>query len=403
MGIEIMNLNKLKKQYTNLLNDIEFDELDLGLKKPNIFKVLSISKKEIRHSNFLAWLLDPNESHKLGGVFLKRFLREVFSSNRFQDIDQIAVEGLELSTTKVLREWSNIDILINVDGVIICVENKVVSKEHSNQLERYKKIVENQFPSHKKTFVYLTPDGIDSETESDYYHPIGYDFIVESLEKILEVYEFSLNEIVKHYISDYIETIKREIMGSDKLIETAQKIYENHRDLFDFIIENKPHPSDRLIPILSKEINERGWVLGSCNSKYLRFYPNEIKDLIYINKIKNGWKNRESFLMEIVVYPPTQKIVFKPVIAPCDENYDEKKIDVMLREIEGFREPKGKQWLVNYQQNFNFDYNEIPELTDDEIKTKISPVLDKITPAVNKVKNKFLENSKMLLKMKGNK
>ena len=331
MGIEIMNLNKLKKQYTNLLNDIEFDELDLGLKKPNIFKVLSISKKEIRHSNFLAWLLDPNESHKLGGVFLKRFLREVFSSNRFQDIDQIAVEGLELSTTRVLREWSNIDILINVDGVIICVENKVVSKEHSNQLERYKKIVENQFPSHKKTFVYLTPDGIDSETESDYYHPIGYDFIVESLEKILEVYEFSLNERVKHYISDYIETIKREIMGSDKLIETAQKIYENHRELFDFIIENKPHPSDRLIPILSKEINERGWVLGSCNSKYLRFYPNEIKDLIYINKIKNGWKNRESFLMEIVVYPPTQKIVFKPVIAPCDENYDEKKIDVMLR------------------------------------------------------------------------
>ena len=77
MGIEIMNLNKLKKQYTNLLNDIEFVELYLGLKKPNIFKVLSISKKEIRHSNFLAWLLDPSESHKLGGVFLKRFLREV--------------------------------------------------------------------------------------------------------------------------------------------------------------------------------------------------------------------------------------------------------------------------------------------------------------------------------------
>ena len=27
----------------------------------------------------------------------------------------------------------------------------------------------------------------------------------------------------------------------------------------------------------------------------------------------------------------------------------------MLREIEGFKEPKGKQWLVNYQQNIKFD------------------------------------------------
>ena len=67
-----MNLNSVKKQYNNLLNDIEFDELDLGLKKPNIFQILSITRAEIRHSNFLAWLLDPNESHKLGGLFLEK-------------------------------------------------------------------------------------------------------------------------------------------------------------------------------------------------------------------------------------------------------------------------------------------------------------------------------------------
>ena len=72
-----MNLPNLKKKYSALINDIQFDELDLGLKQPNIFKVLGASKAEIRHSNFLAWLLDPNESHNLGGVFLKRFLRNL--------------------------------------------------------------------------------------------------------------------------------------------------------------------------------------------------------------------------------------------------------------------------------------------------------------------------------------
>ena len=155
----------------------------------------------------------------------------------------------------------------------------------------------------------------------------------------------------------------------------------------------------------TKAIEERGWVLGSCTGgKYLRFYTPEIKDLIYFNKNKkNGWKNRESFLMEFVIYPPNKKLIFKPVIAPSDDSYDVKKIDFMLREIDGFKEPKGKQWLVNYQQNVRFDFEEIPELTDDEIKTKVNSFLDKISPIIDKITNKFLENSDMLLKMKVNK
>lgn len=35
----------------------------------NIFDALGIVHAELRHSNFLAWLLDPGESHGLGGVF----------------------------------------------------------------------------------------------------------------------------------------------------------------------------------------------------------------------------------------------------------------------------------------------------------------------------------------------
>ena len=38
----------------------------------------------------------------------------------------------------------------------------------------------------------------------------------------------------------------------------------------------------------------------------------------------------------LIVYPPNKKLVFKPVIAPSDDNYDVKKLDSMLREIEGF-------------------------------------------------------------------
>ena len=68
-----MTDERLKELYSNLLNDVDFDKLDLGLKNPNIFSILRISRNEIRHSNFLCWLLDPNQSHGLGDIFLKRF------------------------------------------------------------------------------------------------------------------------------------------------------------------------------------------------------------------------------------------------------------------------------------------------------------------------------------------
>ena len=393
-----MTLTELKKKYSALINDIQFDELDLGLKQPNIFKVLGATRAEIRHSNFLAWLLDPNESHNLGGVFLKRFLREVFSSDRFDNIDEIAVAGLDLSKTKVLREWNFIDILIEVDGIVICIENKVGTQEHSDQLARYKKVVNNQYKNHKKTFVFLTPEGLQSSSES--YHPISYNFVVESLERVLEISGASINEKVKSYIKDYIVTIKREIMGTDKLTLTAINIYENHRELFDFIIEHRPEPVDRLREVFSALIEDKGWVIGSSSKSYLRFLTPKIKDHIYINKGSNGWKHRESYLLELELYPNTNKITFRSVIAPSDEAYDTWKLEAILKTIDGFKAPKGKKWLTNYSENTKFNYNEIPELTDEELSKILIKFLDKISPVVQKIEDKFIENSVSLLELK---
>ena len=142
-----MDSKKLKLLYDELLNDIDFDELELGLGNPNIFEILKVDKLEIRHSNFLSWLLNPMGSHKIGNVFLKRFLREVFSSDKFKNIDQIDVEGMDLSNVKILREWNNIDVLIKVGKIIVCIENKFLSKEDPNQLLKYKNIIESHFPN----------------------------------------------------------------------------------------------------------------------------------------------------------------------------------------------------------------------------------------------------------------
>ena len=396
-----MEIQQLKKEYDFLLKNEDFDKLDLGLKNPNIFQILKISKNEIRHSNFLSWLLDPEGSHKLGDIFLKRFLREVFSSDKFFDIDQVDVEGMDLSKVEVLREWKNIDVLIILSDVVVCIENKVYSKEHSNQLKRYKEIIENQFPKHKKTYVYLNPDGDSSESETEQFQPISYDFIVESLERIVSVFGESMNPNVKNYIKDYTTTIKREIMGTDQLTELSKKIYQNHKELFDFIFEHKPDIVDNLNLIMKDELNKRGWLLGSENKYYIRFLTEPIKDLIYYNTdTKNGWNKRESFLFEIQIQPSTNKLIFKTVISPSDSKYNVERLQDVLLEIEGFRKPYGQKWLVNYDKKEKFIYDDVETNSEEELRKSINDFYDKIIPIINKVENKLVENSNELMKMK---
>ena len=396
-----MNSTLLKSHYDKLLKDEDFDKLDLGLKNPNIFQILRISKNEIRHSNFLSWLLDPNESHKLGDIFLKRFLREVFSSDKFGNIDQVDVEGMDLTKVTINREWKNIDILIVLENVVVCIENKVLSKEHSNQLMRYREIIESNYPNHKQTFVFLTPEGDTSESESETYEPISYEFIVNSLERIVSVYGESLNQQVKNYIKDYTTIIKRELMGTDKLTELSKKIYQNHKELFDFIIEHKPDVLDDLSLIMKEELRQRGWILGSENKYYVRFLTPKIKDLVYYNnQTKNGWKKRESFLFEIVLYPSTNKLVFKTVLSPYDSSYNSKRLEEMIREIKGSKDSKGNKWLINHDLKQSFNFEDTYNLEEGEIREIINKFYDKITPLIQKIEDKFIEHQSELLKMK---
>ena len=60
-------------------------------------------------------------------------------------------------------------------------------------------------------------------------------------------------------IKDYINAINRDIMGSDNLTDLARKIYSNHKELLDFILESRPDLTlevrDLLIQIIVRIFN----------------------------------------------------------------------------------------------------------------------------------------------------
>jgi hypothetical protein len=52
----------------------ELERLEGLLHRFNFFETIGFVGQELMHSRFLAFLLDPNQSHGLGVLFLKRFL-----------------------------------------------------------------------------------------------------------------------------------------------------------------------------------------------------------------------------------------------------------------------------------------------------------------------------------------
>ncbi len=59
-----------------LVEDSDFRRLRKLLDRFNIFEAIGVVRQELRHSDLLAFFLDPKGSHGLGDAFVKRLLQE---------------------------------------------------------------------------------------------------------------------------------------------------------------------------------------------------------------------------------------------------------------------------------------------------------------------------------------
>ena len=67
---------KQKQALLKLLTSEDFAELPaISNSKFNIFQALKLQNNEVKHSNFLGWLLTPFENHNLMDCFLKELLK----------------------------------------------------------------------------------------------------------------------------------------------------------------------------------------------------------------------------------------------------------------------------------------------------------------------------------------
>ena len=104
---------------------------------------IGIADIERVHTNTIAWIISDSCRAITKNDKIK-FLSEFIGLNKDDFIETIH------------DETGSIDLLIETNNTIIALENKFKSSQHSNQLERYRKRINELCSKKEKLYIFLT-------------------------------------------------------------------------------------------------------------------------------------------------------------------------------------------------------------------------------------------------------
>ncbi len=381
-------LMKLEKLLIDI-NKSEFAKLTkVGF---NMFDVLKISRTEIRHSNVLAWLLDPRESHGFGKKILSNLNSHIVENKLCESNKVFDILMMDYSDVVVYREWKNIDILIisKKEKYIICIENKIDSQDHDNQLDKYYETLNKNFPDYSKAFLYLTPDGVSPQNDKyEVWGCISYETVIDIIER--ELSELHTDSDLYRFIKSYLEILRREIMKDIEVVALCQKIYKEHKEALDLIFENRPDKLLELSEFLRawcRKMNDEGKIIfveKKSSKSYMRFRTQKMDEFLPKTPGKlSGWGTENHYFYEISSYWDNNgKLVSNMQLSFSSTNLDSENLkryeDIINKRCKGNLKPNW-QWKTVFKAEdaLNFEQDDVfPE--NPQIDNDIFKALDKM-------------------------
>ena len=262
----------------------------------NIFDALGVARAEIRHSNFLAWLLDPAESHGQGALFLKAILMDLLAQTppELRPFSPVHLDGAELRGVDIRREWQNIDILIACEDpkFVIAIENKIDASAY-NPFNEYEKAVREAYPHRKPMFLFLTTQG-DAPPDED-WAPYSYADIHRVLNRVRRTNATAIGDDVLAFLDHYLRLIGSRFMDDPKIDELCQRIYKNHRQAVQLILERAASFKSEIIAYLERVVSaDERWTIVHRTPSSLYFMPTEWRE--FLPPIGRGFKNKRFWI-----------------------------------------------------------------------------------------------------------
>ena len=263
MNDEKVDINRVRELMTSYHKSIT--QVRRFYERPSYMGLLNVGRKELPHSSFVSWLFDSatfNQScpdspimHLLD-IAVKRAnqQKKIGDNNAISTSLSDSIYGrlISISSTSCCLEEvidkRRCDIVIRCKikdserDLNICIENKVLSSEHTSQTEAYEQYYSND-ENADWLFLFLTP--LPSVELDDYYslskkeRCISEKFIQINYQDLLDyVLEPLINSVDKNsqvyfILDDYINTLRYPVMEDNYKKRTIMAIGEQETKLLN--------------------------------------------------------------------------------------------------------------------------------------------------------------------------
>jgi len=331
---EVESLKKTKRLLLKWKNDKNIQKLKEFYDTKSFSRILGVERREMSHSNFIAWILNDKEDHHLGQFAIKQLFDmilehgedriknalELYNKNNTESLkfdnlykalmlNTYSIEDLEIGIEKVLI-GGRIDIIVSMtmqstkndmelaQKVNIIIENKVDSSEHSNQTTTYYEYYtrDEKYKNDLNLFVFLLPVPtsklLDKLADCEHFINLNYQLLSNNIfERALEL---DISERVKFIINEYLLSLRKPanknkgvIMAIGKLEEELLiDFWEQHSDLIEAVAE----PT-----MLSDNVSEENKDKATAVSNSLKIakirYDNLEDYIVSLKKDKKSLKN----------------------------------------------------------------------------------------------------------------
>ena len=276
-----------------LVEDPNFEAFAAQTKerKFNAFDVLRYSDYEIRHSNVLAWLLTPDETHGVGDAFLVEFLKRLAEKKgaapRIGDLASFDT-CLAGGYVRVERELDYVDLTVFFEKeprFLLAIENKTGQRlpEHCEQVRRFEKKLRTKYgKKYRIQSVLLSASPEGKSEHADHLHLSWHEVrcLVEGLQPP--------DGERKDFVSQYVEIVDRNVLGRGPTVDSFDRLVKSHRSVLQRLLKEwKP---GKVLPGWGVPCRHAGTVdrlLGEFRQR-----PAELRDAVRVLLQRKGFETQ---------------------------------------------------------------------------------------------------------------
>lgn len=203
------------------------------INRPNLF---NFATSELSQDAFICWFISwAKPEYKSNHEKLHSLSHELL--RKFFEMSEVSFPP-HIESVDVDRQYKNIDVLIKInDSTAILIEDKVKSKEHSNQLKRYKNLLQSEgFSDDRLITIYLQTgeqSNYKNVTEAGYKCFSRTDFL-----NILRRGKNIENDVFTDFL-DYLESIEKRF-SSYQVLELGKWDGYSWQGFYSSLVEKLP-------------------------------------------------------------------------------------------------------------------------------------------------------------------